>query len=170
MLFAYRVGQADIYSLANRIEAGGLSGIPLKPFTLATLRALRPLLPASVPIFGCGGIGTGADALEYAREGCTAVQLYTSFGYDGVGTPRRIKDELAALLKAEGTTWSQVVGQAVQEKSWKEPPPPAPVRPEEVTVEQLVAEAEELKRLIDEFASEEKKNPSSEETVVTAVA
>ena len=169
-LLAFRVVYTDIHSLANRIESGGLSGVPLKPYTLATLRALRPLLPASVPIFGCGGISTGADALEYAREGCTAVQLYTSFGYDGVGAPRRIKDELAALLRAEGTTWSQVVGQAVQAKSWQEPPPPAPVRPGEATVEQLVAEAEELKRLLDEYASEGKRNLSGEETVVAAVA
>ncbi|EKM50326.1 uncharacterized protein PHACADRAFT_264935 [Phanerochaete carnosa HHB-10118-sp] len=148
---------------ANRVETGGLSGLPLKPYTLATLCALRPLLPASVPIFGCGGINTGADALEYAREGCTAVQLYTGFGYDGVGAPRRIKDELAALLKAEGTTWSAVVRKAVEEKSWKEPPLPEPVRPEEVTVQQLVAEAEELKKLLDEFANEEKRGPGSEE-------
>lgn len=158
------------------METGGLSGIPLKPFTLATLRALRPLLPASIPIFGCGGISTGADALEYAREGCTAVQLYTSFGYDGVGTPRRIKDELTQLLKAENTTWSQVVKKAVDEKSMKELPPPEPVKPEEVTVAQLVAEAEELKRLLDEFGGrdhvaevEEGRNPSSETLAVTTV-
>ena len=90
-----------------------MSGTPLKPFTLATLRALRPLLPASIPIFGCGGISSGADALEYAKEGATAVQLYTSFGYDGVGTCRRIKDELVDLLKQEGTTWAELVKKSV---------------------------------------------------------
>ena len=130
----------------NKAEIGGLSGTPLKPFTLATLRALRPLLPASIPIFGCGGISSGADALEYAKEGATAVQLYTSFGYDGVGAPRRIKDELAALLRAEGTTWAQVVRAAVESTSLQELPEPEPVRPEEVTVAQLVKEAEEHAR------------------------
>ena len=155
--------------VANKVEVGGLSGTPLKPYTLATLRALRPLLPASIPIFGCGGISTGADALEYAKEGATAVQLYTSLGYDGVGTPRRIKDELTQLLKAEGTTWEQVVTQSIAEKSYKEPPPPEPVKPEEVTVQQLIAEAEELKKLLDGFATEDARNPSSEETVVANV-
>lgn len=154
----------------NRIETGGLSGAPLKPYTLATLRALRPLLPASMPLIGCGGITSGADALEYARAGCAAVQLYTAFGYDGPGAPRRIKDELAALLRAQGTTWAAVVADAVGQKSWKEPPPPPPVRPEEATVEQLVAEAEELKRLLDAYANEEKRNPSSEEMALTTVA
>jgi dihydroorotate dehydrogenase len=154
---------------ANRAETGGLSGAPLKPYTLATLRALRPLLPASVPIFSCGGISTGADALEYAKEGATAVQIYTSFGYDGVGTPRRIKDELTHLLKAEGTTWSQVVQKAIAEKSLKELPPPEPVKPEEITVQQLIAEAEELKTLLDGFANEDKRNSAGEETVVTTV-
>lgn len=108
-----------------------------------------------MPIIGCGGIANGADALEYARAGCTAVQLYTSFGYDGVGAPRRIKDELTALLRAEGTTWAQVVAGAVEATAFKELPPPEPVKPGEVTVQQLVAEAEELKRLLDEFGARE---------------
>lgn len=138
-------------SVDNKAEVGGLSGTPLKPFTLATLRALRPLLPASIPIIGCGGISSGADALEYAKEGATAVQLYTSFGYDGVGTCRRIKDELVDLLKQEGTTWAELVKTSVQEKCLKEVPPLEPVKPEEVTVSQLVKEAEELKKLLDGF-------------------
>ncbi|GJE90435.1 dihydroorotate dehydrogenase 2 [Phanerochaete sordida] len=154
---------------ANRTEAGGLSGAPLKPYTLATLRALRPLLPASTPIIGCGGIASGADALEYARAGAAAVQLYTGFGYDGVGAPRRIKDELAALLRAEGTTWAEVVKGAVAEKAWKAPPPPKPVLPEEVTVKQLVAEAEELKRLLDEYAGRGREKARSEEVAVASV-
>ena len=104
------------------------------------------------------------------------MQLYTSFGYDGVGTPRRIKDELTQLLKAEHTTWAQVVQKAVEEKSLKELPPPEPVKPEEVTVAQLITEAEELKRLLDEFGGrshiaevEEVRNPSSETLAVTTV-
>lgn len=170
---------ADLYAhIANKVQFGGLSGLPLKPYTLATLRALRPLLPASIPIIGCGGIASGADALEYARAGASAVQLYTSFGYDGVGAPRRIKDELAALLRAQGTTWAAVVHDAVEETSWREPPPPEPVKPEEVTVQQLVAEAEELKRLVDEFSArdalgatkeEELRNPSSEPLALSTV-
>lgn len=112
---------------------------------------LRSLLPASIPIFGCGGISSGADALEYARAGAAAVQVYTSFGYEGVGTCRRIKDELVEELKKEGTTWAEVVSKATTEKSFKEEPAPEPVKPGEGTVAQLVEEAEELKKLLDTF-------------------
>ncbi|KAH9941478.1 Dihydroorotate dehydrogenase-domain-containing protein [Amylocystis lapponica] len=132
-------------------EAGGLSGTPLKPYSLATLRTLRAHLPTSVPIIGCGGISSGADALEFARAGASAVQVYTSFGYDGVGACRRIKDELTAALRAEGTTWNEVVSRATAELSWKEPAPApreAP-RADEGTVAQLIEEAKELKSLLD---------------------
>lgn len=127
-----------------------MSGPPLKPYTLATLRALRSRLPANIPIFGCGGITSGADALEYARAGAAAVQLYTCFGFEGVGVPRRIKDELVDALRKEGTTWRAVVKKAVQEKSLKE-------QANEVkgdgnqTVKQLIEEAEELRVLLDKL-------------------
>ena len=50
------------------------------------------------------------------------------------------------------------------------PPPPEPVRPEEVTVQQLVAEAEQLKKLLDEFASGEKRSAGSEQAAPTTSA
>ncbi|KAH9926271.1 uncharacterized protein BXZ73DRAFT_102954 [Epithele typhae] len=137
----------------NKQEVGGLSGPPLKQLSLATLRALRAELPASVPIIGCGGISSGADALEFARAGAAAVQLYTVFGYRGPGAAREIKDELAALLRAEGTTWQAVVTDAVERTAWREPSPAPPKAKEkeggEVSVQLLVQEAEELKKLLD---------------------
>ncbi|KAL7411181.1 hypothetical protein BDY24DRAFT_332438, partial [Mrakia frigida] len=75
-------------------ETGGLSGPPLKPLALSTLRSLRSQLPPLLPIIGCGGISTGSDVLEFVEAGASAVQLYTSFGFNGVGTARKIKDEL----------------------------------------------------------------------------
>ncbi|TDL23872.1 hypothetical protein BD410DRAFT_786540 [Rickenella mellea] len=104
----------------QKIETGGLSGTPLKPLSLRALRTLRTHLPARIPLIGCGGISSGADALEYARAGATAVQLYTGFGYDGVGACRRIKDQLAEELRREGTTWADVVAKSVRELSKKE--------------------------------------------------
>ena len=79
---------------AHQNETGGLSGPPVKPLALLALKTLRPLLPPSIPIIGCGGISTGSDALEYAQAGASVVQAYTAFGYAGVGFPRKIKDEL----------------------------------------------------------------------------
>jgi len=153
---------------ANKVETGGLSGPPLKPYSLAALRTLRSLLPAFVPIFGCGGISSGADALEYGRAGATAVQIYTSFGYDGVGTCRRIKDELAEELKRQGTTWAEVVTEAAAEKSLKEIPQPEPVKPGAGTVKQLIEEAEELKKLLDAFGDRMHQEPASDTPVVTS--
>ena len=138
---------------ANKAEQGGLSGKPLKSYTLAALRILRPHIPASIPLIGCGGISTGADALEYAKAGASLVQVYTSFGYDGAGTCRRIKDELNGLLAREGATWQGVVDNAVNELSWKPEPPPVPVEPEEPShVEELINEAKELGSWLDQLS------------------
>ncbi|KAH9975207.1 dihydroorotate dehydrogenase [Russula compacta] len=128
---------------ANRAEQGGLSGAPLQPLALRVVRALRKRLPAEVPIIGCGGISSGADALAFAAAGASYIQLYTAFGYDGAGTCRRIKDELTEELARSGTTWQTVVEQAVKENA---APPP-----ESVGVQQLVRQAEELRVLLGEL-------------------
>ncbi|KDR80528.1 hypothetical protein GALMADRAFT_240830 [Galerina marginata CBS 339.88] len=130
----------------NKSETGGLSGPPVKPFSLKALQTLRAHLPASIPLIGCGGIVTGKDALEYARAGASMVQVYTGFGYDGVGTCRRIKDQLVDELAKDDKTWQQVVDDAVSRSSWKEP------KPKEPSVQQLIAEAEELKTMLDKLA------------------
>ncbi|KAG8859633.1 Dihydroorotate dehydrogenase (quinone), mitochondrial [Serendipita sp. 411] len=104
----------------NRSETGGLSGPPLKALTLNALKTIRPLLPASVPIVGCGGISTGDDAIEFARAGASTVQIYTSLAYDGAGAPRRIKDEITLRLKETNLTWMDIVKQG-QEKAWQRP-------------------------------------------------
>jgi len=129
---------------ANRAEQGGLSGAPLQPLALNVVRGLRKRLPAEVPIIGCGGIASGADALAFARAGATCIQVYTAFGYDGPGTCRRIKDELTEELARCGSSWQTIVEQAVRESV-----PPAQ---EGAGVQQLVRQAEELQVLLDELA------------------
>lgn len=91
--------------------------------------------------------------MEYAKAGASLVQIYTSFGYDGAGACRRIKDELTELLAKEGTTWQAVVDEAVSRLSWKPASPPAPVKAEEpLNVEVLINEAEELGKLLDQLS------------------
>lgn len=128
---------------ANRAEQGGLSGAPLQPLALEAVRGLRKRLPTEVPIIGCGGISSGADALAFASAGASFVQLYTAFGYDGVGICRRVKDELTEELARRGTTWHDVVKQAVSDNA---------AAPRDAGVQQLVRQAEELKGLLDELA------------------
>ncbi|KIK60493.1 hypothetical protein GYMLUDRAFT_43813 [Collybiopsis luxurians FD-317 M1] len=149
---------------ASRSEAGGLSGPPIKPYTLAALKILRANLPASIPIIGCGGISTGDDALEYARAGATMVQIYTGFGYDGVGTCRRIKDEIVETLQKEGTTWAEIVKKAVDDLSLREEP--LKIKPGEGSVQQLIEEAQHLNELLDQFGK--KMASASDRTSVAA--
>ena len=130
--------------IANRAEQGGLSGAPLQPLSLKVVRDLRKCLPAQVPIIGCGGISSGADALAFARAGASCVQLYTVFGYDGVGACRRIKDELTEELARSDTTWQAVVEQAVRET--------AAASSDSVGVQQLIRQAEELQVVLNELA------------------
>ncbi|KAJ7224325.1 hypothetical protein GGX14DRAFT_425202 [Mycena pura] len=135
---------------SNKSEIGGLSGAPLKQYSLAALRTLRKNLPARIPLIGCGGISSGADALEYAKAGASLVQVYTGFGYDGAGACRRIKDQLVDELAKEGSTWAEIVNKAVSELSLQEH---APDIVSKDSIQQLVAEAEELKRLLDGFGA-----------------
>ncbi|KAG6891550.1 hypothetical protein C0992_004408 [Termitomyces sp. T32_za158] len=135
----------------NKAEVGGLSGAPVKPYSLKALRILRSHLPSSIPLIGCGGISTGADALEYAKAGASLVQVYTSFGYDGVGACRRIKDQLCEELEREGTTWNEVVKKAVDELSLQpEIKSSSPIDEDgEKSISQLIADAERLRGMLD---------------------
>lgn len=127
---------------ASKVEAGGLSGTPLKELSLSALKTLRQNLPESIPLIGCGGISTGEDALDYAKAGASLVQVYTGFGYDGAGACRRIKDQIVETLAKDGVTWADVVSKVVKDLSWKE-------KEKESEVSLLTKEAEELKRLLD---------------------
>jgi len=56
-----------------------------------------------------------------AKAGASLVQLYTSFGYRGVGTPRLIKDEMSSSLASSKSTWRSEIGSAWNDKQmgWK---------------------------------------------------
>jgi dihydroorotate dehydrogenase len=86
----------------RRGEAGGLSGAPLKPFALETLRKMYRRTEGRVPLIGVGGIASGVDAYERMRAGAALVQIYTALVYEGPALVERIKRELAALLRRDG--------------------------------------------------------------------
>ena len=83
-------------------EAGGLSGRPLKARADACLAATYRHLGGRLPLIGCGGIESGADAYAKIRAGASLVQLYTALVYEGPGLVARIKGDLAARLRADG--------------------------------------------------------------------
>ena len=87
---------------ARADEAGGLSGVPLRP--LATAMLARAFLAARgrLVLIGVGGVTSGADALEKIRAGATLVQIYTGLAYAGPALIPRIKQDLSAALRAAG--------------------------------------------------------------------
>ncbi len=85
-------------------EAGGLSGKPLMARSTQILRSLFLALEGKVPMIGVGGISSAEDAYTKIRSGASAVQLYTSMVYNGVGIGRQIALDLDALLERDGFT------------------------------------------------------------------
>jgi dihydroorotate dehydrogenase len=83
-------------------EKGGLSGRPLKPLALETLRRFRSASGGTIPLIGCGGIESADDAWERIRAGASLVQLYTAMVYDGPHIGRRIAEGLARRLERSG--------------------------------------------------------------------
>jgi dihydroorotate dehydrogenase len=55
-----------------------------------------------LPIIGCGGIASGADAYAKIRAGASLVQLYSALVFHGPGLVTVIKCDLAQLLRADG--------------------------------------------------------------------
>ena len=91
-------------------EQGGLSGAPLKPLALQSLRDFRSASGGAIPLIGVGGIATADDAWERITAGASLVQLYSAMVYEGPGIARRIAHGLAARLRREGMS---NIGEAV---------------------------------------------------------
>jgi dihydroorotate dehydrogenase len=86
----------------RRGEGGGLSGRPLMvPSTLCLAKMYRRV-GRRLPIIGCGGIASGADAYAKLRAGASLVQLYSALVFGGPGLVGIIKHDLAERLRADG--------------------------------------------------------------------
>lgn len=94
--------RADSLKSDHAQETGGLSGRPLAARSTEIVRQMYGLTGGTVPIIGVGGVFTGRDAYEKILAGASVVQLYTAFAYEGPPVVRRVKKELAALLRADG--------------------------------------------------------------------
>jgi dihydroorotate dehydrogenase len=86
----------------DRNAPGGLSGRPLLGPSTACLAAMFRFTQGKIPIIGCGGIASGADAYAKIRAGASLVQLYSALVFHGPALVGRIKRELAALLRKDG--------------------------------------------------------------------
>lgn len=87
---------------AHKGETGGLSGKPLMALSTERLATLACMTKGRIPLVGCGGIASGADAYAKIRAGASLVQLYSALVFKGPGLVVRVRDELAAHLRADG--------------------------------------------------------------------
>jgi dihydroorotate dehydrogenase len=87
-----------------------------------------------------------------AKAGASLVQLYTSFGYRGVGTPRLIKDEITSSLHSSKSTWKSSIGSSWNDSQmgWK-----GEEEQFKKTSEQLRKEAEGLGELLKNLRNKE---------------
>jgi dihydroorotate dehydrogenase len=89
-------------SSRDAAQAGGLSGAPLLPRANACLVAFARATGGRLPIIGCGGVASGADAYAKIRSGASLVQLYSALVFYGLPLVNQIKRELADLLRRDG--------------------------------------------------------------------
>ena len=82
--------------LENKI--GGLSGSAIRPLGVRCVYELSKSL--RIPIIGCGGIMTYADAVEYMMAGASAIQIGSLIGLKGINSIGKIVMGLRSYLKA----------------------------------------------------------------------
>ncbi len=83
-------------------QTGGLSGVPLLGRATACLAAMYRLTAGRLPIIGCGGVASGADAFAKIRAGASLVQMYSALVFHGPERVGRIKSELLHHLRTSG--------------------------------------------------------------------
>ena len=83
-------------------ETGGLSGPPLMPLATQCLAKMYVATGGKIPIIGCGGVASGADAYAKIRAGASLVQMYSSLVFHGPELVLRVKRKLGAFLRADG--------------------------------------------------------------------
>lgn len=89
---------------------GGLSGPAIKPITL---RCVYDLFEADlkVPIFGCGGITTWRDAVEFLLAGAAAVQIGTGVSLEDLSIFENINKGVQSYLQRKGyRSVNEIVG------------------------------------------------------------
>ncbi len=83
-------------------EAGGMSGAPLFGKATTALRTARAASGGQLLLIGAGGVRDGVTAYAKIRAGASLVQLYSAMVYRGPGLADTVRQELSALLAADG--------------------------------------------------------------------
>uniref|UniRef100_K3WLG9 Dihydroorotate dehydrogenase (quinone), mitochondrial n=1 Tax=Globisporangium ultimum (strain ATCC 200006 / CBS 805.95 / DAOM BR144) TaxID=431595 RepID=K3WLG9_GLOUD len=96
------LSRPDTLKSSHKIETGGLSGAPVRDLSTQVLSDMYKLTNGMIPLIGVGGVSSGKDAYEKICAGATLVQMYSCMVYDGPTAVPRAKQELEALLLADG--------------------------------------------------------------------
>ncbi len=94
------VSRDGVEGLPHATEAGGLSGVPIRERSTATLAALAAALQGEAALIGVGGILRGADAVQKLDAGAALLQLYTGLIYRG---PDLVAECISACRKRPRT-------------------------------------------------------------------
>jgi dihydroorotate dehydrogenase len=81
------------------VGAGGTSGKPLFPRALDVVRLVAR--ESTLPVIGVGGVASAEDAAAMLDAGARAVQVYSSFVFQGPGLVGRIRSGLRSRLGAK---------------------------------------------------------------------
>lgn len=75
-----------------------------------------PTTAGQLPIIGVGGVSSGRDVYEKIAAGASLVQLYSALSFEGPPVVRKVKEELADILRYLGTVFhlSVINGCAVE--------------------------------------------------------
>ncbi len=99
-----------------QLEAGGISGLPVRDRATAIIRFIYQKTQGKLPIIGVGGIFTAEDAWEKITAGASLLQIYTGWIYQGPWCVPQILTGLVAKLAQNNLTHlSQAVGMAAVE-------------------------------------------------------
>ena len=104
----------DIYSRKPILGniTGGLSGPAIKPVALYMVYEVSKVV--TIPVIGCGGISTAADALEFIMAGATAVQTGTA-GFSNPSAPVEILEGIEDFMtKKQIHSIDEIIGAARQ--------------------------------------------------------
>ena len=85
-----------------KVGRGGLSGAPLFEHTELMIADVQALVQGNAAIIACGGVSTAEQVWKLMASGASAVQLYTSFIYEGPGLPSRLNHRLVKLMSVAG--------------------------------------------------------------------
>jgi dihydroorotate dehydrogenase (NAD+) catalytic subunit len=80
--------------------SGGLSGPALHPVAVAAVTEIARSV--KIPVVGCGGIASGAEAISMLMAGATGVQLLTAAMLRGPSIFKRIDLEIRDWMKNKG--------------------------------------------------------------------